>query len=167
MYKERHVRSREEASRVLTDIIFGSTDDGKEEHVPALFLNISLKKFYTVMFKECLATNKGKDPERAARYKRIYSMITLSVPGAERMTIGQFLRYINGNCMESKKSEAIDEKQHMQDISKGKRLAKLFFIDTFQPMLDKYRLSRESVVAKMCSCSQADNQPDADMDTDN
>ena len=119
--------------------------------VPELFLSISLKRFYAVMFKSCLAASRGRNPERAARYKKIYSMITLSVPGAERMTIGQFLRYINEECMNRECPEGIDKKQYIQDINKGKYLAKLFFIDTFEPMLKSYGLDSETVISKLCS----------------
>ena len=123
----------------------------RKEAVPELFLNISLKRFYAVMFKSCLTASRGRNPERAARYKKIYSMITLSVPGAERMTIGQFLCYVDVNCMKSERPDGIDEKQHRQDINKGKYLAKLFFIDTFEPMLKSYRLDSETVISKLCS----------------
>lgn len=123
----------------------------RKDAVPELFLNISLKRFYAVMFKGCLMASRGRNPERAARYKKIYSMITLSVPGAERMTIGQFLCYIDVNCMKFKKPDGIDKKQHIQDINKGKYLAKLFFIDTFEPMLKSYGLDSETVISKLCS----------------
>lgn len=119
--------------------------------VPELFLNISLKRFYAVMYKSCLTASRGRNPERAARYKKIYSMITLSVPNAGQMTIGQFLRYINVNCMMATCPNGKDKKQYIQDINKGKHLAKLFFIDTFEPMLKSYRLDRETVISKLCS----------------
>lgn len=144
----------EEAGRLLSRIIFGADADRevgrKTGHVTELFLNISLKRFYAVMFKGCLAASRGRNPELASRYKKIYSMFTLYVPGAERMTIGQFLRYIDVNCMQ-KKSEDIDEKQYIQNINIGKYLAKLFFIDTFEPMLKSYRLDRETVISKLCT----------------
>lgn len=144
-------RKKKEAGQALSSIIFGVTEERGAESVPELFLNISLKRFYAVMFKGCLMASRGRNPERAARYKKIYSMITLSVPGAERMTIGQFLRYINEECMNRECPEGIDKKQYIQDISKGKHLAKLFFVDTFEPILNKYKLNCESVVSKLCS----------------
>ena len=119
--------------------------------VPMLFLNISLKRFYEVMYKGCLAASRGRNPERAERYKEIYSKITLVVPGAEQMTIGQFLRYTDKKCMQNKRPEGIDEKQYMQDIKKGKYLAELFFVDTFEPMLGRDSLRRESIVSKLCT----------------
>lgn len=144
----------ERAGQALSEVIFGVNDNEKSSHVVELFLNISLKRFYTVMFKGCLAASRGRNPERASRYKKIYSMITLYVPGAEKMTIGQFLRYIDVNCMKRcgpEGPEDMDTKQYLQNIKQGKYLAKLFFIDTFEPMLRTYKLDKETIISKLCT----------------
>lgn len=115
--------------------------------VPALFLNISLKRFYAVLHEECL---NHIDSSMASDYKKIYSYLTLTIPGAAQMTIGTFLRYVYQNYMCSARQNGIDEKQHRQNIAQGKKVAKLFFVDTFAPLLKQRGVDYETVIFKLC-----------------
>ena len=108
------------------------------------FLNISVKKFYTAMYQEQLKT---QSPVSASGYKKIYSYFTANVPGVADMTIGQFLRYVYLTYFEPFDFADIMEEQQKKQT--GNKLAELFFVDTFNPLLKRAGVTYETTLAKL------------------
>ena len=95
------------------------------------------------LFQEGL---NGPDPACAADYKKIYSYLTAKVPKVAEMTVGQFLRYVTNTHMKLDDASTDADKRTM---AVGKRLAELFFIDTFYPLLKRTGARYETTLLKL------------------
>ena len=149
----------------LRDIIFGSSGrdvsdkDGEDESekmgnrpATAMFLNISLKKFYQALGELC--TDSVSPPgakHYRENYEKIYRYIKSVVPDADGMTIRSFLRYIDEAYMYPRDYKGESEKEYKERIRQGNRLSELFFLYSFSPLLRRKGLCYEAVTFRLTS----------------
>ena len=149
----------------LRDIIFGSSGrdvsdkDGEDESekmgnrpATAMFLNISLKKFYQALGELC--TDSVSPPgakHYRENYEKIYHYIKSVVPDADGMTIRSFLRYIDEAYMYPRDYKGESEKEYKERIRQGNRLSELFFLYSFSPLLRRRGLCYEAVTFRLTS----------------
>lgn len=149
----------------LRDIIFGSSGrdvsdkDGEDESekmgnrpATAMFLNISLKKFYQALGELCTdSVNPPGAKHYRENYEKIYHYIKSVVPDADGMTIRSFLRYIDEAYMYPRDYKGESEKEYKERIRQGNRLSELFFLYSFSPLLRRRGLHYEAVAFRLTS----------------
>ena len=149
----------------LRDIIFGSSGrdvsdkDGEDESekmgnrpATAMFLNISLKKFYQALGELCTdSVNPPGAKHYRENYEKIYHYIKSVVPDADGMTIRSFLRYIDEAYMYPRDYKGESEKEYKERIRQGNRLSELFFLYSFSPLLRRRGLHYEAVTFRLTS----------------